>query len=75
MDTEVQHTQLPPSVFKIYTDGIKEYEVEKIVGHCRKSCGYEFRIHWKGYDESENTWLIITLLKNANQLLTVYKRV
>lgn len=75
MDIKTQHIQLSSPAFKIYTDGSAEYKVEKIIGHHRKSRGHEFRVHWKGYNKSEDAWLTTIQLKNAKQLLDNYKRI
>lgn len=74
MNAEIQCIQLSPPAFKIYTDDSAKYKIKKILEHRKKACGYEFRVHWKGYNESEDTWLITTQLKNASHLLEAYKK-
>lgn len=33
-----------------------EYEVEKIVGRRKRKGKFEYRVKWKGYPSSSNTW-------------------
>ena len=33
-----------------------EYEVEKIVGRRKRKGKFEYRVKYKGYPSSENTW-------------------
>lgn len=72
MNKEVEYIQQKPPAFKIYTDGNQEYEIEKIVDHRRQSRDREYRVRWKGYDASKDSWLTKKELKNASRVLKQY---
>ncbi|XP_014255481.1 chromobox protein homolog 5-like [Cimex lectularius] len=48
-----------------------EYEVEKIVGHREKSGKTEYKIRWKGYSPSEDSWEEESNL-NCKELINEY---
>ncbi|KAK9147306.1 hypothetical protein Scep_006063 [Stephania cephalantha] len=49
------------------------FEVEKLIGICygdpneKKELGLYFKVHWKGYDESEDTWEPIQGLSDCRE--------
>ena len=51
-----------------------EYEVEKIVDHKRRGRGFQYRVRWRGYPQSFDTWLSEGRLKNAQEVLNEYKK-
>ena len=58
-------------------DETDEYEIERIVSHAYdvESKEMMYEIHWKDYNESENTWHKETDLQNAQQLLKQYQMI
>lgn len=53
----------------------EEYEVEAIVGHKKLRNNTKYRIKWKGYPTSENTWEDEeALISHGQQTLDDYKR-
>jgi Chromo (CHRromatin Organisation MOdifier) domain len=52
----------------------EEYEVEKIVAEQRNKGKVTYRVRWKGYDATEDTWQTARDLRNAPELLREWKR-
>ena len=65
------HPKPPPDLI----DGEEEYEVDHIKKH-RKFRGRSLRylVHWKGYDDSEDTWEPKKNLDRSSDILQEYKR-
>jgi hypothetical protein len=59
---------LPPPV-PIEVDGIKEYEVEKVLNSRIRRKKLEYLVDWKGYDISERTWEPLENLANSTDLI------
>lgn len=38
-------------------DGVEEWEVEDIIDHRKRGCGYQFLVRWKGYGPDADEWL------------------
>ena len=51
----------------------EEYVVEKIVGCRTKKGRVEYRIRWKGYDESDDTWEPAENLQKVQKLIREYE--
>ena len=51
-----------------------EYELEAIKGHRRRWNWLEYLVSWKGYDSSEDMYLVEADLENCADLLTEYKQ-
>ena len=52
----------------------EEYEVKEIRGHRRKGQGTQYLVHWKGYDNSEDSWIPQAALENSADLLSEYRK-
>ena len=52
----------------------EEYEVEAIVGKRVKRGIVQYRVKWRGYDVSENTWEPVSNLRNCVDLIREYER-
>ena len=64
-----KETRAEPEVMK---DGTIEYEVDKIVDH-RTRPRKEYRVRWKGYLSSDDTWKPISNLQIAKELIEEYE--
>lgn len=67
--------QPPPPPLDI--EGVLEYEVDQLLAHRdkrvrRNVLTTEYLVHWKGYDQSHNTWEPEAHLKNCQHLLDEY---
>lgn len=51
-----------------------EFEVERFLGQRGKQHSREYRVKWKGYPDTENTWELETYLGNCQQKLNEYKK-
>jgi hypothetical protein len=57
------------------TDGIEEYEVDRILAHrLHKKNGYSYLVSWKGYADHDATWEPAANLRNARAALQLYNR-
>ena len=53
-----------------------QYTIEGIAHHRTSKNGMQFLVHWKGYDEDENTWEPAKIIeKDAPEAVKDYKEV
>ena len=65
------HPRPPPDL----VEGQEEDEVDHIKRHCRIRGGkIHYLVHWKGYDNSDNTWKEEDNLEHAEEALQEYKQ-
>jgi hypothetical protein len=60
----------PPDLIQ----GEEEWEVEAIIKHKRTRWGIRYRVKWKGYPSSENSWEPESNLEHAADILAAYKK-
>ena len=53
---------------------MEEYKVEQIVGERRRNGKLHYRIRWKGYDAEDDTWQTARDIRNAPELLKVWRQ-
>ena len=63
------HPLLPPLFVH---DGIKEYEVEKILNSQILHGKVEYLVHWKGYGVEEDEWHPIRDVQGSKQLIAEF---
>jgi hypothetical protein len=72
-ETEIHgpnYPEPPPDII----NGEEEYKIEAILAHKGNVKGRRrFLVSWKGYPNSENSWLPEKELKNAPEILKTYK--
>ncbi|CAI7881540.1 unnamed protein product, partial [Closterium sp. NIES-53] len=69
---QFQGRQLPPPPPVLVQDE-PEYEVERVLTHRRRGgTTLEFLLRWKGYDTTEDSWVIEADMGNARRALKVY---
>src|SRR5882724_3049348 len=66
---QVQHDPPPPPVIK---DGVKEYEVERILDSRLFRGKLEYLVHWKGYGVEEDEWRPVEDVKGSRQLISKF---
>lgn len=52
----------------------EEYEVEEIRGHRRRGRGTQYLVHWKGYNNEEDTWIAESQLPHAQEAINDYHK-
>ena len=58
----------PPDII----DREEEYELKKILKHCRPPTNHKYLLWWKGYSAEEDSWLPEAEFKNAPATLKAY---
>jgi hypothetical protein len=66
----------PPDIVNDQDSPHEEYQVEEIIRkrYNRKKKRYEYRVKWKGYDNTHNTWEPREHLSNAPDLLDEFEK-
>jgi hypothetical protein len=64
------YTKPPPDLI----NQEEEWEVEEILAHKRHRGRLQYKIKWKGYPTSENSWEPAAHLSNAKDILNKYKK-
>ena len=67
----LRELQPPPDPI-INEDGESEYEIEKIVDHRKKRNRMEYRVRWKGFDSTEDTWETTNTLSKERDSINDY---
>jgi len=62
----------PPPEPIINEDGESEYEIEKIVDNRKKRNCIEYRVRWKWFDSTKDTWEITSTLSKARDSIKDY---
>ena len=52
----------------------EDYEVERIVGKRKRGSKVEYRVRWKGYDASDDTWEPLLHLSNATAKVKAFEQ-
>ena len=52
----------------------EEYEVDQIVGERKRNGKLYYRIRWKGYDAEDDTWQTARDIRNAPELLKIWRQ-
>ena len=47
----------------------EEYEVEEIRKHWKKGRGTQYLVHWKGYGNKHDQWIVKTRLSHAKEAI------
>jgi len=61
----------PPPIMDAVNE-VLEYEVEKVVAHRDVRGSREYLIHWKGYEDHDDTWEPLENLANADESIQEY---
>ena len=78
---ELYHRNVSPSQLKLVsgetasTSDSPEYVVEAIVDHRGYPNNYEYKIKWKGYPSSDNTWEPSSNLTNCQESIETYWKI
>lgn len=52
----------------------EDYEVDRIVGKRKRASTLEYRVRWKGYGESDDTWEPLSHLDNASAKIKAFEQ-
>ena len=73
---DMYHKNVPPSHLKLVSgdpyDSQQEFEVEAIVNHRGYPNNYEYKVKWKDYPSSQNTWEPSYNLAGSGRLIQEY---
>ena len=69
-----QMVPLPPPPELVGDDSHPEYKVESILDSRKRRGRLQYRVHWKGYPSSDDTWEPKSHLDNSPELLTEFHR-
>jgi len=50
----------------------EEYEVEEIKKHRKHGKGMQYLVHWKGYGDEHDQWIVETGLPHAKEVIKDY---
>lgn len=56
-----------------WVNGVKEYEVERILSHRIFHDATYFLVRWAGYTSADDMWLPVSELRHARELVKEYK--
>jgi len=70
VEFESQHKNLAPPPDIINEE--EEYEVEEIRGHHKKGRDTQFLVHWKGYGNKHNQWIVEANLEHVKEAIQDY---
>lgn len=54
-------------------EGEEQHEIDGIIGHRIRGCGYQYLVKWKGYLSADNTWEPERNLEGSKETLIAYK--
>ena len=63
-----------PGPIHVSEDCDKEYEVDTIIDSCIYKGKFQYLVHWKGYDESERTWELVSNLRNSPEIVEQFHK-
>jgi hypothetical protein len=63
-----------PGPMSVNDEGTSKFEVDYIVDSRPIGRGFQYLVHWKGYDESDHTWEPASRLKNAQATVNDFYR-
>jgi hypothetical protein len=63
-----------PGPVSVNNEGTSEFEVDYIIDSHPIGRGFQYLVHWKGYDESDHTWEPASGLKNAQATVNNFHR-
>ena len=63
-----------PGPIHVTEDCDEEYEVEAIIDSCIYKGNLQYLVHWKGYNDSEQTWEPVSNLKNLPEIVEQFHK-
>ena len=65
-----QHMEPAPPPMIINEE--EKYEVEEVRKHRKQGRGTQYLVHWKGYRDKHNQWIVETVLPHAKEVIEDY---
>ena len=65
-----QHEEPAPPPMIINEE--EEYEIEEVRKHQKQERGVQYLVHWKGYRDEHDQWIVETGLPHAKEVIEDY---
>ena len=72
VESKFQEQHKDPAPLPMIINEEEEYEVEEVWKHRTREWGTQYLVHWKGYGDEHNQWMVESGLPHAKQAIEDY---